>query len=72
MSCRSHAFFTLPATAASDDISTSSFIMFEFGLEKINLNLARRFGFSEEKKEPEMKAFNASIHSSLSKGGVLN
>jgi len=28
--------------------------MFEFGLEEISLNIARRIGFGEEKKEEEM------------------
>ena len=40
---RSRVFYTLPG-------NTNSFIMFEFGLEQISLNLARRFGFSADEK----------------------
>ena len=44
-------FFTIQTKDLPEQENTTSFIMFEFGLERIGLNLARRFGFSEEKKE---------------------
>lgn len=44
--------------------------MLEFGLEWINLNLARRFGFSEEKKEM-LESRGSTLHCSPSTGEYL-
>lgn len=49
---RSRVLFTLPFEHGKDsNEQRSSFIMFEFGLEKVSFNTARRIGFSEERPD---------------------